>query len=438
MNNLKNIFLLFLLSFKLLCEPLEINVTDGKIEPTPIAITKINYSSSKEKEISYKMHEVIKNNLNNSGLFKTISNKAFLQKEDEVFIQPLFSDWRIIDANLIISGEIVISSGILTARIKLWDVYREKLILSKKISGINITKWRFLSHLISNLVYERVTGEKGYFDTKIVYIAEEASTGTKKKRIALMDYDGNNHQFLTDGSNLVLTPRFSPNKENIVYLSYSKNRPAVYILNINSGKSKKLGNFKGMSFAPRFSPSGDKIIFSLTKKGSSNIYILSFANNKTLQLTNNKHINTSPSFSPDAEKVVFSSDRAGKQNLYIISLNAVKKTPKRITFGKGNYATPVWSPRGDYIAFTKSFGKRFYIGLIKSDGMDERIISEGYLVEGPTWSPNGRTLAFYKINKRNNIKNSKIYTIDITGNLEKELPTPFQASDPDWGSTNKY
>ncbi|MBJ56931.1 MAG: Tol-Pal system beta propeller repeat protein TolB [Rickettsiales bacterium] len=433
----KILLLLFFIS-NLNSKPLEINVTDGKIEPIPIAVTKFNYSDAKEKELSNKIFEIIQSNLLNSGLFNSISNKAFLQDEKEVFVQPLFKDWSLIDANLIVSGEIRNEKNMITIRLKLWDVYREKLILSKRISNINDKRWRLLAHLVSNMIYERVTGEQGYFDTKIVYIAEEGSFDRKKKRIAIMDYDGNNHRFLTDGQNLVLTPRFSPDRKNIVYLSYDNNKPNVYLMDIRSREKKKIGKFQGMSYAPRFSPKGNKIIFSLTKKGSSNIFVLDLLNNNTSQLTNNKYINTSPCFSPDSKNVVFSSDRAGKQNLYIFSMNKRGNPVKRISFGRGNYATPVWSPRGDYIAFTKSLGKRFYIGLIKPDGSGERIISEGYLVEGPSWSPNGRTLTFYKINKRNNIKESKLYTIDITGNLEKILSTPYEASDPDWGPTIGY
>ena len=434
----KFFFLLIFLHSWLLSGPIEIDVTDGKIEPLPIAITKFSFSGSKGKDLSTAIHETIEDNLTNSGLFKSISEKAFLQKQDDVFLQPLFSDWRLIDANLIVSGEIVDKEGILTIKLRLWDVYREKLLLSKKISGISVNAWRFSAHLVSNMIYERVTGEKGYFDTKVVYIAEEGSFKNKTKRIAIMDYDGQNHSFLTDGENLVLTPRFSPDGKNIVYLSYNKNKPDVYLLNIESKEKKKIGNFEGMSFAPRFSPDGSEVIFSLTKKGGSNIFVLNLKNKKRVQLTNNKYINTSPSYSPDGKDIVFSSDRAGKQNLYISSIKTRTKPPKRISFGKGNYATPVWSPRGDYIAFTKSYGKKFYIGLIKPDGTGERLISEGYLAEGPSWSPNGRTLAFYKINKKNNYYESKLYTIDITGNLEKVLPSPFQASDPDWGPSMGY
>ena len=253
-----------------------------------------------------------------------------------------------------------------------------------------------------------------------------------------MDFDGENHEILTNGKNLVLTPRFSPDGKNIVFLQYKNNKASVYLMSLKNLKTKILGNFDGMSFAPRFSPDGKKIIFSLTDRGRSNIYIQNLENKKKLQITNNRYINTSPYFSPDGKKIVFSSDRAGKQNLYIKNPNDKSANAKRITYGKGNYATPVWSPRGDYIAFTKSYKKKFFIGLINSNGKGERLISEGYLTEGPTWSPNGRTLAFYKLIKKNNKYQSKLFTIDITGNIEKELLTPFQATDPDWGPSIKY
>ena len=354
MINIKLYSLLFLFFLKTLySDPIEIDVTKGTIEPLPIAITKFNYKSIKEKIISQQIYEIISNDLTNSGLFRKISNNAFLQDEGEVFFQPSFRDWSLIDANLIISGKIKLNNKKLLINIKLWDVYREKLILSKKVEVVNDNNIRVLAHIISNLIYQRVTGEKGYFDTRLVYIAEKKTANKTSKRIAIMDYDGNNHEYLTNGKNIAITPRFSPDGKKIAYLSFSNKKPTVFLLDLDTKKEKTLGNFSGMSFAPRFSPDNEKIIFSLTKSGSSNIFIQKLSNNETIQVTNNRHINTSPSFSPDNKWIVFSSDRSGKQNLYIKkSDDGISKKAKRITFGGGSYATPVWSPRGDYIAFT--------------------------------------------------------------------------------------
>ncbi len=440
MKNFKLYSVLFVFFINnLYSAPIEIDVTKGTIEPLPIAITNFNYKSIKEKIISKQIYEIVSNDLTNSGLFRKISNNAFLQDEEEVFFQPSFRDWSLIDANLIVSGKIKLNNAKLLVNIKLWDVYREKLILSKKIEIINNNNLRVLAHIISNLVYQRVTGEIGYFDTRLVYIAEEKTVDNISKRIAIMDYDGNNHEYLTNGKNIAITPRFSPDGKKIAFLSFSDKKPTVFLLDLATKKEKVLGNFSGMSFAPRFSPDSEKIIFSLTKKGSSNIFIQKLSNNETIQVTNNRHINTSPSFSPDNNWIVFSSDRSGKQNLYIKKNNDdFSKNAKRITFGQGSYATPAWSPRGDYIAFTKTYKNEFFIGVIKKDGSGERIIATGYLTESPSWSPNGRTLIFNKVYKSNNKLVSSIFTIDITGNLEKKLNTPGEASDPDWGPSINY
>ncbi len=441
---MKKIFILIFLSlftfnkFSLL-NGVEIDVTEGKIEPLPIAITKFNYENINIEDYSSKIFTIISNNLGNTGLFKILSNQSFLQTENEVFFQPLFSDWRLIDANFLVGGKIELENNILKVNLKLWDVYQEKLVINKNISGVSVADWRILSHIISNLIYQKITGEKGYFDTKLVYVAEEGTDEKKIKKLAIMDYDGENHEILSDGKELVLTPRFSPNGKNIVFLKYKNNKASVYIMNIKSRDTKILGDFTGMSFAPRFAPNGNKIIFSLTDRGKSNIFLQNLEDDQKFQITNNKYINTSPYFSPDGKSIVFSSDRAGKQNLYIKNIEKKSSRAERITYGKGNYATPVWSPRGDYIAFTKSYRKKFFIGLIKSNGTGERLISEGYLTDGPSWSPNGRTLVFFKtIKNRNNQYKTKLFTIDITGNLEKELVTPYQASDPDWGPSIKY
>ncbi len=416
---------------------IEIDITKGRIELIPIAINNFYGISKEEKELSKKITNVITNDLINSGLFKELPKGAFLQPQEEVFLQPVFKDWRIIDAHILVSGQISIKNNKIIMPIKVWDVYGENLMINKKISGVFSSSWRTAAHIISNLIYQRITGEKGYFDTKIAYISEKYDQGRKIKRLAIMDQDGENHLYLTDGKYIVLTPRFSPVRQELVYLSYSKKTPRLYLYNLENGKNSLLGSFSGMTFAPRYSPDGNKIALSLSSEGNTNIFILELATNKKIKVTNNRAINTSPSFSPDSKYLVFSSDRSGKQNLYVKNLKTLKT--KRITFNKGNYATPVWSPRGDYIAFTKTLNGSFFIGLIKTDGTKERIISKGYLTESPSWSPNGRTLAFYKVTlNQDGSKKSKLYAIDITGNKERLIKTPNQASDPAWGPSLKY
>ncbi|PPR29565.1 MAG: Protein TolB [Alphaproteobacteria bacterium MarineAlpha9_Bin2] len=418
--------------------PLQIDITGGKIQPMPIAIS--FFSTKGEineniKTLTKKIPDLIANNLVNSGFFKLLDRQAYMQKPEALVNRPKFRDWRIIDAQTLIFG--IISKkpqDKISVSVQMWDVYGERRMLGITLS-IKARSWRRIAHIISDKVYERLTGETGYFDTRIVYVSETGDQKNKVKRLAIMDQDGANHKFLTDGKSLVLTPRFSPNQQLITFFSYrnlkSGLKPSVYIYELSTGKIDILGEFEGMSFAPRFSPDGKKLIMSLAQNGSTNIHLMDLKTRNLKQLTRGRSIDTSPSFSPNGKKIVFNSDRSGGRHLYIMSNRG--KDLKRISFGRGSYATPVWSPRGDYIAFTKFTRGRFYIGLMRPDGTAERLIAEGYLAEGPTWAPGGRVLSFFRQTlKDDETFKTRIYVIDITGNREREIITPEDASDPAW------
>jgi len=420
--------------------PLQIDIMGGRVQAMPIAISyfsidkEINNNSNLEKEIP----DLIAKNLINSGLFKLLDRNAYMQKPAQLINPPKFRDWRIIDAQILISGSIKNEENKIKVSVQLWDIYGEKRMLGISLSS-KIKSWRRVSHIISDKIYERLTGEEGYFDTRIVYVSESGNQKNRIKRLAIMDQDGDNHKYLTNGKSLVLTPRFSPNQQKITFFSYngvnSGLKPSVYIYDLNTGNIEILGEFEGMSFAPRFSPNGNNLIMSLAKNGATNIYIMNLINKNLIQLTKGRSIDTSPSFSPDGKYIVFNSDRSGGQHLYI--MNRDGKNVKRISFGRGSYATPVWSPRGDYIAFTKFTRGRFFIGLMHPNGDSERLIAEGYLTEGPTWAPGGRVLSFFRQTplEDGNMK-TKLYVIDITGNRERELNTPEDGSDPAWSPKN--
>ena len=421
-------------------EPLRIDIMGGKIQAMPIAISYFTIEDDlKELKLHNNIPNLIADNLVNSGLFKLLNRDAYMQNPEQLISSPKFRDWRIIDAQALITGNISKrADNKINVSIKLWDVYGEKRLFGISLSS-KIKSWRRISHIISDKIYERLTGEEGYFDTRIVYVSESGSQKNRKKRLAIMDQDGANHQYLTDGNSLVLTPRFSPNQEQITFFSYRGiNRglkPSVYLYNLKTGKMKILGEFPGMSFAPRFSPNGSNLVMSLSQNGSTNIHIMNLKDKQTKQLTKGIAIDTSPSFSPDGKNIVFNSDRSGGQHLYIMKENG--KNPKRISFGRGSYATPVWSPRGDYIAFTKFTRGRFFIGLMHPDGTAERLIAEGYLTEGPTWAPGGRVLSFFRQTpQKDGSMRTRLFVIDITGNRERELITPEDASDPSWSPKN--
>jgi TolB protein len=295
------------------------------------------------------------------------------------------------------------------------------------------TNWRRVAHIVSDAIYKALTGEEGYFDTRIVYISETGPLQRRVKRLAIMDQDGANHRFLTDGRNLVLTPRFSPSAQEIAYLSYVNNRPRVLLQNIDTGRQEVVGDFPGMTFAPRFSPDGNRVIMSMSQDGATSIFTMDLRTKRAQRLTNSGAIDTSPSYAPDASAVAFNSDRGGAGQLYV--MDADGGNVRRISFGSGRYFTPVWSPRGDLIAFTKMDAGDFLIGVMKPDGSQERLIDRGFHVEGPTWAPNGRVLMYFsegRSDARGMGRNTRLYSIDLTGYNKREVLTPTEASDPAW------
>ena len=409
---------------------LHIDVTSGKVSPLPIAIPDF---AGTDSATGAQITQVLSADLERSGLFQPIDPKAFIDKGAATRVPPNYSDWRVINAQALVTGSADITpDGRLQVQFRLWDVYAEQ-----QLTGLRYTttqqNWRRLAHIIADAIYKRITGEEGYFDTRIVYIAESGPANRRIKRLAIMDQDGANNHYLTDGRSLVLTPRFSPSSQEITYLSYAGNRPRVYLFNIDTGQQEVLGDFPGMTFAPRFSPDGTKVIMSVAVGGASQIFSLDLRTRQAVRITDTNSIDTSPCYSPDGSQIVFNSDRGGSQQLYV--MNADGSNIHRISFGSGRYGTPVWSPRGDLIAFTKIEGSEFYIGVMHPDGSGERLLTKGFLVEGPTWAPNGRVLMYFRqtpTDSKGRGGSSHLYTIDLTGYNEREVITPQDASDPAW------
>jgi len=411
---------------------LVVDVNRGFVEPLPIAVTDFLGDTADAAELGRQISGVIAANLERSGLFRPIDKGAFIQDPATLRAGPRFGDWRLINAQALVSGSAQMQvDGQLRVEFRLWDVFAET-----QMTGLAYfttpSNWRRVAHIVSDAIYKRLTGEEGYFDTRIVYISETGPQDRRIKRLAIMDQDGANHRFLTDGSSLVLTPRFSPTTQEITYLSYMSRTPRVYLFNLSTGQQEVLGDFPGMTFAPRFSPDGNKVIMSMARDGNTEIYTMDLRTRKVTRLTNHPAIDTSPSYSPDGAEIVFNSDRGGTQQLYVMAADG--SNVRRISFGNGRYATPVWSPRGDLIAFTRMYQGEFFIGVMRPDGTGERMLAKGFLVEGPTWAPNGRVLSFYRQTKADSHGkvSSNIFTIDLTGFNERELVTPLDGSDPAW------
>ena len=412
-----------------------IDITRGHLEPLPIAITNFFGKGTQNQEVGTDIATVIAGNLERSGLFKPIDKGAFLQKPEALQVQPRYSDWRVINSQALVNGSVSLQpDGRLRVEFRLWDVFAEA-----QMTGLAYftepNNWRRVAHIISDAIYKRITGESGYFDTRVVYVAESGPLRRRVKRLAIMDQDGANIRYLTNGDALVLTPRFSPAAQEITYLSYFNNTPRVYLFNIESGRQELLGNFKGMTFAPRFTPDGQSVLMAFSERGNSDIRSMDLRTRKSIRLTTHPAIDTSPSGSPDSRFVVFNSDRGGSPQIYVMNIDG--SNVHRISFGRGRYATPVWSPRGDLIAFTKQLSGEFYIGVMRPDGSGERLLTKSFLDEAPTWSPNGRVLMFFRqqpSDSKGRGGRTRLYSVDLTGYNLREVITPGDASDPAWSS----
>ena len=412
---------------------LTIDITRGNVEPLPIAVTNLFSATDEAGRIGADISRIVIADLERSGLFLAIEPGAFIQSPADMQLRPRFVDWRTINAQALVTGAAALEEdGRLLVEFHLWDVFAEQ-----QMTGLGYTSspdnWRRVAHLIADAIYERLTGESGYFDTRVVYVSETGPQNNRVKRLAIMDQDGENHRFLTDGQNLVLTPRFSPTAQEITYLAYVNDRPRVYIYNIDTGQQEVLGDFPGMTYAPRFSPDGSMVVMSLALAGNSDIFTMDLRTREDRRLTVSPAIDTSPSFSPDGAFITFNSDRGGSQQIYV--MDADGSSIRRISFGDGKYATPVWSPRGDLIAFTKILSGVFYIGVMRPDGSGERLLTESFLVEGPTWAPNGRVLMFFRQDRTTADGRGgevHLWSIDLTGFNERIVLTPLLASDPAW------
>jgi TolB protein len=405
-----------------------IGVERGNVAPTPIAIPDFIGGSPADAEIARTVTQVITNNLGRSGLFAPIDPAAFIERITNFDAVPRFPDWRAINAQMLLVGRVGRQGdGRLRADFRLWDVSSGQQLEGKQYSA-PIDNMRRIGHIISDAVYERLAGEKGYFDTHVVFVDETGPADRRVKRLALMDQDGFNVRYLTRGSDLVLTPRFSPTTQVITYMSFGQGDPKVYLLNLQNGDREVVGNFPGMTFSPRFSPTGNSVIMSLQRGGNSNIFAMNLESKAITRLTDGAAIDTSPSYSPDGQRICFESDRGGKPQIYVMA--ATGGPAQRITNSEGSHSTPVWSPRGDLIAFTRQSAGQFAIGVIGPDGQGERILTEGFHNEGPTWAPNGRVLMFFR--DPGGSAGPSLYTIDITGRNEQKVPTPSYASDPAW------
>jgi TolB protein len=412
--------------------PLRIEITEGVIEPMPYAVPDFVAESGAERDMARNLSRVIAADLSGTGLFREIPQDAHISRITSFQSPVQYADWRAVNAQALITGTVRFDgSDRMVVQFRIHDVFAgQELGDGLQFVGTR-DGWRRIAHKVADVVYSRITGEDGYFDSRVVFVAESGPKDDRAKRLAIMDYDGANLRYLTDSSNIVLAPRFSATGDRVLYTSYEMGFPRIYVLDVANVGRRVLPTLDGtMSFAPRFAPDGRTVAYSLNQGGNTDLYRMNIDGGQSTRLTSAPSIETAPSYSPDGRRIVFESDRSGTPQLYIMPAGGGEAT--RISFGQGRYGTPVWSPRGDLIAFTKQSGGRFHIGVMRTDGSEERLLTASFLDEGPTWAPNGRVIMFTR-ESRGAQGQSRIYSVDISGRNLKQVETPGGASDPSWG-----
>ncbi|KIN73417.1 Tol-Pal system beta propeller repeat protein TolB [Sulfitobacter guttiformis] len=410
--------------------PLRITIEEGIIQPLPFAVPNFQAETGEAGQLAADLARVVAEDLQGTGVFREIPSSAFIAQYSDFNAPVSFPDWKAINAQALITGAVSVSGNSVNVKFRVFDVVSGTSIGDGMQFSGTTDGWRRMAHKVADQVYSQITGEGGYFDSRVVYVSETGPKDDRKKRLAIMDYDGANVRYLTDSSSIVLAPRFSPSGDRVLYTSYETGFPRIYVLDIGSVQQRVLQGGEGtMSFAPRFSPSGNTVVFSISQGGNTDIHTMDINSGQSVRLTNTPSIETAPSYSPDGSQIVFESDRSGSPQLYIMSAGGGEA--RRISFGDGRYGTPVWSPRGDLVAFTKQNAGRFHIGVMRTDGSEERLLTASFLDEGPTWAPNGRVIMFTRETQGEGGV-STLYSVDITGRVLRQVNTPEGGSDPSW------
>ena len=411
--------------------PLRIEITEGVVEPMPFAVPDFVAETPDAGDWGARLARVVASDLTGTGLFREIPQDAHISTVTSFASPVAFADWKAVNAQALITGAVSVQDDRIGVKFRVWDVFAgTELGDGLQFQG-TAEGWRRMAHKVADAVYSRITGEGGYFDSRVVFVSETGSKGDRQKRLAIMDYDGANVQYLTDSAAIVLAPRFSPTGDRVLYTSYASGQPRIYLLDVDSVSRRELPTPQGATtFSPRFSPDGREVLYSQAGGGNTDLWRMDVASGETARLTSAPSIETAPSYAPDGSRIVFESDRSGSQQIYV--MEATGSEPRRISFGQGRYGTPVWSPRGDLIAFTKQASGRFHIGVMRTDGSEERLLTASFLDESPTWAPNGRVIMFSR-ETQGEQGSSALYSVDVSGRNLRRVPTPSGASDPSWG-----
>lgn len=341
---------------------------------------------------------------------------------------PLYPNWANIGAGALVTGYVQArDDGRINVVCYLYDL-KQRREMTRKGFAVAATEWKRAAHRCAGAFYTAVTKRPGLFDSRIVYVAATGSRMQPVKRIAIMNWDGTDHSYLTQGEVTVTSPRVSPDGEHIAYMSFAGGMPHIRIMDADGSNDRQLLQSTSMSFAPRFSPDGRLIASSMAADGNTDIYVVDANGGYPQRLTTTPGIDTSPSFSPDGRQIVFESDRSGTQQIYV--MNADGSGQRRISFGGGSNSSPVWSPDGDRIAFSRWNGSTIAIGIMSATGGDEKILTNGWQDEAPSWSPDSEWVMFQRTQQGTGT--GSLLMVSIGGGEPKAVATPQPGADPSW------
>ncbi|WP_292054251.1 MULTISPECIES: Tol-Pal system beta propeller repeat protein TolB [unclassified Brevundimonas] len=402
--------------------PIEVEIDQGVLRPLQIAV--VPFTGANGGQIS----QVISGNLKRSGFFDPLNPASFIETGLTLANAPNFPQWTSIGAQAVLYGGVTQrADGRVDVGFRLYDPYRQCQLVSYQFTA-TAEQWRRIAHKISDVVYQRLTGEPGFFDSRVLFVAESGSQTNRRSRLTIVDQDGYNPVFLTQGDEVIMSPRFSMhNPDEVTYVALGKDYSRIYLYNLATGRRESLGEFEGQVLAPRFSNDGSKMAFSIIRNGNTDIYVMNLRTRQLSRLTSDPGIDTSPSFSPDGSQIVFTSDRSGSARLYTMRADGSGQRP--ISRGGGIYTAPAWSPRGDLIAFTKQAGGRFHTGVMRPDGTGERSLSSSYFEEGPSWAPNGRYVMFARQSPGGD---TRLWTVDLSGRVVAQAGYQERGSSPAW------
>ena len=408
--------------------PLRIEITDGVIEPMAIAISPF----IGEGDLVAEVQAVVAADLTGTGLFRAIDSAAFLETRSRFDAPVDYESWKAINAQALVTGDVAAAEDEVTVRFRLFDIFSGQPLGDGMQFVTDREDWRRAAHKMADQIYARLTGEAPYFDSRVAFIQETGPKDARLKRLGLMDYDGENIDWLTDDAALVLAPRFSPDGKTVLFTSFESGFPQIRAMDVDTVTSRPLTEATDtMAFSPRFSPDGKWIVYSQDRAGNSDIWQMEPATSTARPLIDGPAIETSPDYSPDGSQIVFESDRSGTPQLYVAPSDGSGEAA-RISFGDGRYGTPAWSPNGDMIAFTRQIDDLFHIGVMRADGTEEKMLTESFLDEGPSWAPNGRVVMFTRVTPGGDGE-PRLHSVDITGRNMRPLDLDFAASDPAWG-----